>query len=125
MDPAPLAKHGLIEDLLGRLAKAGASGSERPNITSGTPDSKNVSPPVTTVVSLLSTLCRGSPVITNLLLHSKLPEAIDKALQGDERCILDTLRLVNLLLVLLFEGRKHSQSLACCQHQLEYLDSRN
>jgi E3 ubiquitin-protein ligase HECTD1 len=41
-----------------------------------------------------------------LLLHSQLPEAIDKALQGDERCILDTMRLVNLLLVLLFEGRK-------------------
>ena len=41
-----------------------------------------------------------------MLLHSQLPEAIDKALQGDERCVLDTMRLVNLLLVLLFEGRK-------------------
>ena len=26
-------------------------------------------------------------------------------LQGDERCILDTMRLIDLLLVLLFEGR--------------------
>jgi hypothetical protein len=26
--------------------------------------------------------------------------------QGDERCILDTMRLVDLLLVLLFEGRQ-------------------
>lgn len=40
------------------------------------------------------------------LLRSELPEAIEKALQGDERCILDTMRLVDLLLVLLFEGRK-------------------
>lgn len=39
-------------------------------------------------------------------MHSQLPEAIDKALQSDERCVLDTMRLVNLLLVLLFEGRK-------------------
>jgi E3 ubiquitin-protein ligase HECTD1 len=27
-------------------------------------------------------------------------------LKGDERCVLDTMRLVDLLLVLLFEGRK-------------------
>ena len=27
-------------------------------------------------------------------------------MQGDERCVLDTMRLVDLLLVLLFEGRK-------------------
>ena len=40
------------------------------------------------------------------MLESQLPDAINKALQGDERCILDTMRLVSLLLVLLFEGRK-------------------
>lgn len=40
------------------------------------------------------------------LLRSELPDAIEKALQGDERCVLDTMRLVDLLLVLLFEGRK-------------------
>lgn len=39
-------------------------------------------------------------------MRSELPEAIEKALQGDERCILDTMRLVDLLLVLLFEGRQ-------------------
>ena len=37
--------------------------------------------------------------------RSNLPEAVEKALEGDERCILDTMRLTDLLLVLLFEGR--------------------
>ena len=32
-------------------------------------------------------------------------DAIEQALLGDERCILDVMRLVDLLLVLLFEGR--------------------
>lgn len=40
------------------------------------------------------------------MLRAGLPEAIEKALQGDERCVLDTMRLVDLLLVLLFEGRQ-------------------
>jgi hypothetical protein len=34
-----------------------------------------------------------------------LAEAIESALQGDERCTLDTMRLIDLLLVLLFEGK--------------------
>lgn len=40
------------------------------------------------------------------LLRSELPDAIEKSLKGDERCVLDSMRLVDLLLVLLFEGRK-------------------
>ncbi len=66
MDPAALAKHGLIEELLDRLAKAGMSGTDRPSVNTGTPDPKNASPSVTTVISLLSTLCRGSAVITEV-----------------------------------------------------------
>jgi len=61
---------------------------------------------ISTVISLLSTLCRGSPGITHALLRSELPDAIERAVHGDERCILDTMRLVDLLLVLLFEGRR-------------------
>lgn len=61
---------------------------------------------ISTVISLLSTLCRGSPGITHDLLRSELPDAIERAVRGEERCILDTMRLVDLLLVLLFEGRK-------------------
>lgn len=39
------------------------------------------------------------------MLRSSLPDAIETAMKGDERCVLDTMRLVDLLLVLLFEGR--------------------
>ena len=60
---------------------------------------------ISTVVSLLSTLCRGSTSITHDLLRSDLPDSIESALGGDERSILDTMRLVDLILVLLFEGR--------------------
>ncbi|XP_040558093.1 E3 ubiquitin-protein ligase HECTD1 isoform X3 [Gallus gallus] len=115
VDPAPLAKHGLTEELLSRMAAAGGTASGpssacKPGRTStGAPstaaDSK-LSNQVSTIVSLLSTLCRGSPVVTHDLLRSELPDSIESALQGDERCVLDTMRLVDLLLVLLFEGRK-------------------
>ena len=39
------------------------------------------------------------------LARGELPQAIEAALAGDERCVLDTMRLTDLLLVLLFEGR--------------------
>ncbi|KAM8917346.1 E3 ubiquitin-protein ligase HECTD1 isoform 4-T4 [Spinachia spinachia] len=115
VDPAPLAKHGLTEELLSRMAAAGGSGSGppsscKPSRTStgaapSAPDSK-LSNQVSTIVSLLSTLCRGSPLVTHDLLRSALPDSMESALGGDERCVLDTMRLVDLLLVLLFEGRK-------------------
>ncbi|KAJ8045570.1 E3 ubiquitin-protein ligase HECTD1 [Holothuria leucospilota] len=113
VDPAPLAKHGLTEELLERLSNCGLS-SATPTAAQGatprgaagtTPDAKG-NANVSTVISLLSTLCRGSPSVTHDLLRAQLPQAIEKALLGDERCILDTMRLVDLLLVLLFEGRK-------------------
>ncbi|XP_077655927.1 E3 ubiquitin-protein ligase HECTD1 isoform X10 [Ictidomys tridecemlineatus] len=115
VDPAPLAKHGLTEELLSRMAAAGGTvsgpssackpGRSTTGAPSTTADSK-LSNQVSTIVSLLSTLCRGSPVVTHDLLRSELPDSIESALQGDERCVLDTMRLVDLLLVLLFEGRK-------------------
>ncbi|KAM9354685.1 E3 ubiquitin-protein ligase HECTD1 isoform 1-T1 [Pholidichthys leucotaenia] len=115
VDPAPLAKHGLTEELLSRMAAAGGTISGpassckpgRPSTggASSTPDSK-LSNQVSTIVSLLSTLCRGSPLVTHDLLRSVLPDSMESALGGDERCVLDTMRLVDLLLVLLFEGRK-------------------
>lgn len=40
------------------------------------------------------------------LLHSDLPSALESALRGDERTALDIMRLVELLLVLIMEGRK-------------------
>ncbi|XP_034015677.1 E3 ubiquitin-protein ligase HECTD1 isoform X3 [Thalassophryne amazonica] len=115
VDPAPLAKHGLTEELLSRMAAAGGTatglassckpGRTSTGATPSTPDSK-LSNQVSTIVSLLSTLCRGSPLVTHDLLRSALPDSMESALGGDERCVLDTMRLVDLLLVLLFEGRK-------------------
>ncbi|KAK7791453.1 hypothetical protein R5R35_010932 [Gryllus longicercus] len=120
VDPAPLAQHGLVSDLLTRLSNAatvaapGAPTTCASSSVLGTPvvNSSNAgtetksSASVSTIISLLSTLCRGSPTITHDLLRSELPDAIERALKGDERCSLDSMRLVDLLLVLLFEGRK-------------------
>ncbi|CAL7934243.1 unnamed protein product [Xylocopa violacea] len=117
-DPAPLASHGLVSELLYRLSNAAGPGTAIAT-TSGNPKTPppsttastiptpeaNSSASVSTIISLLSTLCRGSPTITHDLLRSELPDAIEKALKGDERCALDSMRLVDLLLVLLFEGR--------------------
>ena len=129
VDPVPLASHGLTQELLNRLSNAGGlsvqnvsqSGRRRGLSTSndtpdnGKPSSSEKTPgganssgaSVSTAISLLSTLCRGSAIITKDLLRSNLSEAIESALiGGDERRILDTMRLVDLLLVLLFEGRQ-------------------
>ncbi|XP_012137741.1 ubiquitin fusion-degradation 4-like isoform X5 [Megachile rotundata] len=117
-DPAPLATHGLVSELLYRLSNAAGPGTSIA-ATSGNPKTPppssttstipapeaNSCASVSTIISLLSTLCRGSPSITHDLLRSELPDAIEKALKGDERCALDSMRLVDLLLVLLFEGR--------------------
>ena len=90
------------------------SNTAKPNVTertpssatnSGTPASASSGASVSTAISLLSTLCRGSATITKDLLRANLPDAIESALMGgDERRILDTMRLIDLLLVLLFEG---------------------
>jgi E3 ubiquitin-protein ligase HECTD1 len=118
VDPAPLAQHGLVNELLSRLSNAAgpsvatgtqttsAKASSTTNATATVPDAKATAASVSTIISLLSTLCRGSPAITHDLLRSELPDAIEKSLKGDERCALDSMRLVDLLLVLLFEGRR-------------------
>ncbi|XP_065332241.1 E3 ubiquitin-protein ligase HECTD1 isoform X2 [Cloeon dipterum] len=112
VDPQPLAQHGLVNELLQRLSSAAGAAPACPSTpgvagaSSATPETSKSSASVSTIISLLSTLCRGSPGITHDLLRSELPDAIEKALKGDERCTLDTMRLVDLLLVLLFEGRK-------------------
>ncbi|XP_050406417.1 E3 ubiquitin-protein ligase HECTD1 isoform X3 [Patella vulgata] len=118
IDPAPLAKHGLILELTQRLHQVGdvshnVSITSTPGSSSMSADSKS-SPSISTVISLLSTLCRGSPGITHDLLRSDLPDAIESGLRGDERCCLDTMRLVDLLLVLLFEGRKALPKTGVC-----------
>ena len=60
---------------------------------------------ISTLTSLLSTLCRNSDSITKEILESNILESVEKALYGDERCVLDTIRFLDLLLTLIFEGR--------------------
>uniref|UniRef100_UPI00358EE47C E3 ubiquitin-protein ligase HECTD1-like n=1 Tax=Myxine glutinosa TaxID=7769 RepID=UPI00358EE47C len=116
VDPAPLAEHGLTAELVSRLAAAG--GLAPGQSSTGTPQPSCGAPPaitstpgsgfssqVSTIVSLLSALFRGSPIVTRDLLRTPLLDAIERAVQGDDRCCLDTMRLVDLLFVLLFEGR--------------------
>ena len=89
VDPAPLAQNGLIEVLLQRLQHAGDPGpntsmSSTPGKVTMTPEVKS-NASISTVISLLSTLCRGSPAITHDLLRSELPDAVEMGLKGDER----------------------------------------
>ncbi|KAI8422310.1 hypothetical protein MSG28_006187 [Choristoneura fumiferana] len=97
-DPAPLAEHGLTQELVRRLGSAESG------------DDKGLAPSVSTTVSLLSTLCRGSPQITHDLVRLELCSAIEAAVQADERWCLECMRLVDLLLVLLCEGRHAIQT---------------
>ncbi|XP_047508837.1 E3 ubiquitin-protein ligase HECTD1 isoform X4 [Pieris napi] len=97
-DPAPLAEHGLIEELVHRLGSTENS------------DDKCTVPSVSTTVSLLTTLCRGSEQITHDLVRQDLCSAIEAAVQSDERWSLECMRLVDLLLVLLCEGRQAIQT---------------
>ncbi|KAJ2942645.1 hypothetical protein O0L34_g2114 [Tuta absoluta] len=92
-DPAPLATHGLIEELVRRLGSTESG------------DDKCLAPSVSTTVSLLSTLCRGSAQITHDLVRLDLCCALEAAVQAGERTSLECMRLVDLLLVLLCEGR--------------------
>ncbi|EDW64541.1 E3 ubiquitin-protein ligase Ufd4 [Drosophila virilis] len=135
IDPAPLAEYGLVTELLKRLESAGGSGNSHPLSSSklsgplhtnqnsdrlnenvsgssvsaaGKIQASELRSPqsISTTISLLSTLCRGSPSITRDILRSQLPDAIERALKGDERCVLDCMRFADLLLLLLFEGRQ-------------------
>nr|XP_039255177.1 E3 ubiquitin-protein ligase HECTD1-like [Styela clava] len=111
IDPAPLDAHGLTKELIKRLANCGSARApvnNKPGAAGATPGStpdQKHNFGITTIISLLITLCRGSPSITHELLRSDLPTAIEEAMKGDERCCLDTMRLADLILIVLFEGR--------------------
>lgn len=100
-----------ISDQVNDNVTSGAA-SNAANITSNAnskvsaSDSSRSPQSISTTISLLSTLCRGSPAITRDILRSQLPEAIERGLKGDERCVLDCMRFADLLLLLLFEGRQ-------------------
>uniref|UniRef100_H2Z0Z9 E3 ubiquitin-protein ligase n=1 Tax=Ciona savignyi TaxID=51511 RepID=H2Z0Z9_CIOSA len=100
VNPEPLDAYGLTDELIKRLGNLQSGGTP-----GATPDSK-ANFGITTVVNLLCTLCRGSSEITHKVLGSDLTKAIEDAMKGDERCCLDTMRICDLLLILLFEGRQ-------------------
>lgn len=130
VDPAPLAEYGLVNELLTRLSNAAGpvpstsatspavQDSHSPHPKAQAVDASRSSQSISTTISLLSTLCRGSPSITHDLLRSKLPDAMERALKGDERCVLDCMRLADLLLLLLFEGRSALGRVGGAQGQL-------
>ena len=68
-DPAPIANKGLVQELVSKLASIGqpvavAQGGATPEKPTGHA--------VTTIVNLLSTLCRGSPTITHVRLYCSI-----------------------------------------------------
>ena len=71
-DPAPIAEKGLLPELIGRLKSlnVGSGGPSSSASSSSGPVGTTPDRPsghtVTTIVTLLSTLCRGSPTITNV-----------------------------------------------------------
>lgn len=76
------------------------------NVPLSTSNTRGVTTNLSVVTGLLSTLCRGSAKVTYDLLRTDLPDALESALcGGDERCVLDTMRFLDLLIVLLFEGK--------------------
>lgn len=99
-------------------ASVETGGSGAPAAKAQSSDANRCSQSISTTISLLSTLCRGSPTITHDLLRSNLRQAMERALKGDERCQLDCMRLADLLLLLLFEGREALNRVACVQGQL-------
>ena len=134
VDPLPLARHGLVQSLVNKLAAnsptsstmapqpAPAAAAASQSASGGGNGSSGTTSDVTSVsalIGLLSSLCRSSSaVMLDLLLETNILEAVERALcaattsMSDERCVLDTMRFVDMLLALLFEGRGDSMLLA-------------
>jgi len=118
VDPEPLMRYCLKDVLLRSLHYVSKSiGNSLPSVSSdttsahhislSTSNTRGVTTNLSVVTGLLSTLCRGSAKVTHDLLRTDLPDALESALcGGDERCVLDTMRFLDLLIVLLFEGRQ-------------------
>ena len=68
VDPAPLAKHGLSKVLLDKLASSALQYSidKQSSVPATSPDTRSNAGNVSIVVSVLSTLCRGSPSVTHV-----------------------------------------------------------
>lgn len=82
------------------------SGDTSKSTPAAAPPPPTVTVSISTLTGLLSTLCRSSDSINKEILESNILDSIEKALCGDERCVLDTMRFLDLLLTLIFEGRQ-------------------
>lgn len=135
VDPEPLAKFGLIEELIRKWGDSvqsnntnkWSSSTSTPSSATNNAATTNSTPSTTksdlnnsdalnkftnssvvsisTLTGLLSALCRSSNSITKEILESNILDSIETAMYGDERCVLDTMRFLDLLLTLIFEGR--------------------
>ena len=125
VDPEPLARYGLIEELIRKLGDSVMANNTNKWSSDKNPVMTNLATPkppaptdaadalnkssavvsISTLTGLLSALCRSSHVITKEILESNILDSIEKAMYGDERCVLDTMRFLDLLLTLIFEGR--------------------
>lgn len=125
VDPAPLAKYGLVDELIRKLGDSvmfnntnkwsqqsnltnnlnQSHDSNQLNNSAGNNSQRAAIVSISTLTGLVSTLCRNSSIITKEILESNILDSIEKALYGDERCVLDTMRFLDLLLTLIFEGR--------------------
>ncbi|CAD5221557.1 unnamed protein product [Bursaphelenchus okinawaensis] len=100
IDPTELTEpSNLIEHLLNALMPT-STGAE------GMSTNKSISF-ISIVLSLLSNLCRGSHKVTTQVISSEklVPAMKNICSSKDERCVLDALRLVDLLVLLMCEGR--------------------
>lgn len=106
LDPVDLATPSrLVDHLLSSLVRTQAA--EAPTDASAVPLTRPSSSFTSIVLSLISNLCRGSAKVTDQVIRSpELIPALRSVLGSkDERVQMDSLRLADLLLILLCEGR--------------------
>jgi E3 ubiquitin-protein ligase HECTD1 len=80
------------------------------SLSASSSSSSNSAISITMLTSLLSTLCRSSDAIFKEIVkpNSTLLESVEKVCSCglDERCVLDIIRFLELLLTLIYEGRQ-------------------
>jgi E3 ubiquitin-protein ligase HECTD1 len=106
-DPAPVTEQGLTHELIARLMKLNTiTLTPQSSLSGGTPERPSTSS-TSNVINLLSSLCRGSASFTHSLLRmADLLNALECAMKSDERTTLDLMRFIDLLLLLIVEGRE-------------------
>lgn len=99
-----LIKNGLLEILLQRIIKSSQKNTR--HSVSVAPTSESSTSTVLSILNLLQLLIRSSTEISKVL--SKSPDlipAVQSGLDGDSRCSSETIKLIDILLTILFEGR--------------------